>query len=299
VLHIAFILILAAHLVAMNVATAAPLVCLWLKRREVRNADAEAGLMGQFLAWQSVTSLLIGTFLGLLAAGILWLDGDRRFFDALAIVPRRRLWFGVVELLFFLVLMAWYARAWPRAAGPTLWHPALAVLAATDLIYHFPPLFAVLTVLQGRSTLPAEELSYAEFVSLLAAPEALARVAHFLLASIAVTGAIMLLHAMRRSRDFHVRWIAWSGRLALAPSLLQLVAGIGVLLTLPVGQQQRMMGGDPLATGLFGGSVIAVFGLLHHLASVALGETERRAVLRSLGLMVLVILTMTALRHGG
>src|SRR5688500_14040728 len=123
----------------MNVATAGPLVCLWLKRREVRAVDPEAGWIGHSLAWHSVHAVLIGIVLGLLATGLLWLSGEQRFFEALALVPRRRIWFGVVELIFFVALMAWYAWVWPRVRRPTLWHPALAILAATDLIYHFPP----------------------------------------------------------------------------------------------------------------------------------------------------------------
>lgn len=298
-LSLIFIFVLAAHLVCMNVATAAPLVCIWLKRREVRQADVEAGRLGRFLAWRSVTLLLIGIVLGLLAGEVLSFSGERKFFEALAIVPRRRLWFGVVELLFFLLLMLWYARAWPRANRPTLWHPALAILAATDLIYHFPPLFAGIAVLQEQK-IPSDELTYAQFLALLYAPETLARVLHFLLASFAVTGAVVLVHLLRHSRAesaaFAPRWIAWSGRLALFPSLVQLLAGGYLLFVLPRAQQEQLMGGDWLATGCFAASLIAAFALMHSLASLAFGEPGRSHVVRSLWLMILVLLTMTAAR---
>src|SRR5688572_13601826 len=181
----------------MNVATAAPLVCIWLKRREVRHADQAAGELGRFLAWHSCTSLLIGILLGVLATGLLWLAGDEGFFQALAIVPRRRLWFGLIELVFFLVLMCGYAWAWPRVRRPALWHHVVALLAATDLIYHFPPLFAAITVLQGRSSLPAGELGYTGFLALMVTPETVARVIHFLLTSVIVTGGLILLYGSR------------------------------------------------------------------------------------------------------
>lgn len=297
-LDLAFILVLAAHLLAMNVATAGPLVCLWLKRREVRLADAEAGRLGVFLAWWSIHALLIGMALGAVATGLLWLSGEERFFQALAIVPRRRLWFGAVELIFFLALMSWYAWAWRSVRRSTLWHPTLAILAATDLIYHFPPLFAVLAVLQGRPALPTEELSYAGFLALMYAPETLARLLHFLLASIAVTGALILIVVYRQGKEpLSERWIAWSGRLALAPSLLQLLAGVYLLFKLPASQQQRLMGGDWLATGLFATSGVAAFALLHSLSALALGETSRREIARSVWLMAFVVLAMTAARH--
>lgn len=284
----------------MSVATAAPLICIWLKRREVRQADAEAGRLGRFLAWRSVTLLLIGMVLGLLAGEVLWLAGEQKFFDALAIVPQRRLWFGVMELLFFLVLMTWYARAWPRVNRPTLWHPALAVLAAADLIYHFPPLFASLAVLQEHK-IPADELTYDQFLSLVCEAETMARVLHFLLATFAVTGTFVLWHLWRQSAatasaPFSPRWIAWAGRLTLAPSLAQLLAGGYLLFSLPGYQQQQLMGDDPLATGAFAVSLVAVFALLHSLSSLALGETDRRQVARSIGLMALVVVAMTATR---
>lgn len=290
------ILTLAAHLLAMNVATAAPVVCVWLKRREVRQADEAAGRLGRFLAWQSTTSLLIGIALGFIAVALLWFGGHERFFQALAVVPRRRLWFGIVELVFYAALMLIYAWAWPRLQRARIWHPALALLAATDLIYHFPPLFAVIGLLQGGVSLPADELSYSGFLSLMLAPETIARVLHFLLASFAVTGALILYYATRL--DGHPdRLMAWGGRLALAPSILQLLSGVYLLMSLPSAQQQRLMGGQVLATGLLAGSVMAALGLFHTLSTLALGEATPRDARRALLLMLLVVITMTAVRH--
>ncbi len=298
-LDLAIIPILAVHLLAMNVATAGPLVCVWLKRREVRYDDAEAGRVGEFLAWQSVGSLLVGMVLGLLAVAVLWMSGRSAFFTALSAVPPRRLWFGVVELAFFLALMIWYARAWPRVRRPSPWHLAVALLAATDLIYHFPPLFAALAVLQGRATPPAAELSYREFLTLLLAPETVARLLHFLLASVAVTGSLIVLHALRsaRSSPLSDRWLVLGARLALAPSLLQMIAGVYLLLNLPHDQQERLMGGNALVTGLFAVSGIAALALLHSLGGLAMGDASRREAVRSLWLMGLVVVAMTAARH--
>jgi hypothetical protein len=294
------ILVLAAHLLAMNVATAAPLVCIWLKRREVRSADDTAGRLGRFLAWQSIIGLLLGMAVGLLATWLLWKAGDEKFFEALAAVPRRRLWFGLIELAFFLVLMVWYAWAWPRVRRPTLWHPALALLAATDLIYHFPPLFAAITVLQSRASLPAQELSYTGFLAVMLASETLARVLHFLLASLVVTGSLMILYARRLAMEGSEdagRCFVWGARCAFAAGALQLLAGGYLLVSLPAGKQQRLMGGDWLATGLLAASVLGVFALLHSLAPLALGEANRRDAVRSLWLTVFIVLAMTAARH--
>ncbi len=67
----------------------------------------------------------------------------------------------------------------------------------------------------------------------------------------------------------------------MVPSLLQLLAGPYLLLSLPASQQQRLMGGDWLATGLFATSGVAVFALLAQPFRVALGETSRREAVRS------------------
>lgn len=295
------IVVMAAHLLAMNVATAAPLVCVWLKRRQVRHADVTAGRLGDFLAWQSMIALAVGLVLGIAAVGLLWLAKDSRFFQALSIVPRRRLWFGLVELLFFYGVMLAYAWSWPRVRRSTWWHPALALLAATDLVYHFPPLFAAIAVLEEQSSLPGVELGYAEFLKWMTATETLARVVHFLLASFAVTGGLVLMWSLSRKRMADetepARVVAWGARLALAPSVIQLLAGIWLLFALPRGGQQRLMGGDWLATGLLATSGVALFAMLHSLGALALGETSQREIVRSLCLMVLVVVAMTAVRH--
>lgn len=297
-LDILLIFVLAAHLLAMNVATAAPVVCIWLKRREVRQADEVAGRLGHFLAWQSMVFLAIGIVLGIAAVGLLWLDTDTRFFQALSSVPRRRLWFGLVELLFFYGVMLAYAWSWPRVRRSTWWHPALAVLAATDLIYHFPPLFAAIGVLQEQASLAGTELGYSEFLRLMTSTETMARVVHFLLASFAVTGGLIMMWSLGRKRlAGDERCVAWGAWLALAPSVAQLLAGVWLLFALPRGAQQQLMGANWLATGLLALSGVALFAMLHSLGALALGETKRREIVRSLCLLVLVVVAMTAVRH--
>ena len=57
------------------------------------------------------------------------------------------------------------------------------------------------------------------------------------------------------------------------------------------------MGDNALTTTAFALSLLAVFWLLRELAAIAMGETERRQLLRSMGLMTLVVLLMTASHH--
>jgi putative copper export protein len=160
--------------------------------------------------------------------------------------------------------------------------------------------------------LRGEELSYAEFLRLMFDSQTLARVAHFLVASVAVTGVLILGFALRIARrgqsEDAGRVTAWGARLALAASLLQILTGMYVLLELPDPQRNRLLGSSWLATGLFAASLLAVLALLHHLAELSLTPSSRRAerdgdlparpqILRTMALMGLVVLLMVAARH--
>ena len=300
-LEVLLIASLSLHLLAVNVATGGPLVCLWLKRRERKQGDAAAGQLGRYLAWQSVHGAVIGIVLGSLSVGLLWLGDSENFFAAVSAVPRRRLWFGVVELVFFVVCMAVYAAGWQRIGRRPWLHAGIGLLAATDLIYHFPPLFAAIAVLETRPELWGRELAYTEFLKLLVEPETLARLVHFLLASIAVTGALVMYYSLgmrrREAEEDAGRVAAWGGRLALAPTLLQLAAGVYLLMALPQADRARLLGGDWLAASLLAVSLLATLGLLHHLAAVSLGDAGRREVVRSLALMGLTVLLMVGARQ--
>ncbi|HWC89701.1 MAG TPA: hypothetical protein VG433_08600, partial [Pirellulales bacterium] len=195
----------------------------------------------------------------------------------------------------------------------------LAVLAATDLAYHFPPLFSMLALLASRPELADVELTSQVNRSLMLDPQIMAMVLHVWLAATAVTGAsVMLLVAGRlptvaqappaaalansiaaapagSAPDAAAQGIArMAAGWALGATVLQLPVGVWVLLTLPDRGQSALLGSDMVATLLFVASLAAVLGLLHHLAAVALGDALRGQVRRAAGLMLAVVLLMTA-----
>ncbi len=61
--------------------------------------------------------------------------------------------------------------------------------------------------------------------------------------------------------------------------------------------QNQLLGEDLTATLLFGLSVIAALGLMHHLMMISLGETSRRVVLRTVCVLAAVVLLMVATLH--
>lgn len=297
-ISIGLIVVFALHLLAANVATGAPLVCLWLEVRE-RRGDKAAGLAGRRLARAALGAIWGAMLLGLTAGGLLWLAGDTAFFEALAVIPRGRLEWGLAELAFYVICMEIYVRRWSRLRP--LWHRLLAVLSATNIMYHFPPLFAGIAVARQDPDLLGEVLTYKRLMELFFLnPETLARVAHFLLASFAVTGAALMAVSLRLSRDGvkdGARPAKWGARLALAVTALQLPSGLFLLMQLPPASQQALMGGDLAATGLLGASLLLTLGLLHHLAAVAFGDTQRKVVLRAMAILGLLVLLMVGASH--
>ncbi len=183
-------------------------------------------------------------------------------------------------------------------------------MAATDLMYHFPPLFATISTMSMKPKLQLVPLDRPLYWELLLQGETLSRVAHHLLASVAVAATFgMLLRAPRAATapgepdanrpaapepSAHRMWLA---RIALVATLLQLPVGVWVLMAMPLAMQQQLMGQDWLATLLFGASVVSALGLMHHLAIVSLGDTGRGPIARTALLMFLTVLMMSAAFH--
>lgn len=302
-LEIGLVVTLAFHLMAMNVAAAGPFVCLWLQWRETGRGDTLAGKLSVYLARQSLVWFAVGVVLGCIALYLVWLLYPRSYFEAAAQIPARRYWFGIAELVFFVVCLLGVI-ALPQREGHAgrnrrfWWQWILGWLAATNLMYHFPPLFAVISVLSAR---PHEWTGDVRFVAWMIEPEVLARTLHFVLASFAVTGVLVMGYALKMPEETEPRErrrvSSLGGWLALAPSLCQLLVGMYVLLQLPDESRDRLLGGDMLGTGLFGGSILATIVLLHRLAAVALGDFDRKEIVRSMMWMTLVVLSMVAARQ--
>ena len=145
-------ILLALHLLAMNVASAGPLVCVWLHRRG-RRGDETAFAVGRQLAWWSLAVLVAGMALGLVMLAIFWSGVDRAYVDAVGRFPTRAVLNAVYEAIFSVVCLAVYAGTWDRWRDHPWLHGLLAVLATTNLLYHFPPLMVALGALAVRPEL--------------------------------------------------------------------------------------------------------------------------------------------------
>jgi len=292
------ILVLALHMITVNISSAGPLVCVWLQRRE-RKGALLAGRAGRFLAWWSLWAVLAAALTGLLAGGMLWSD---HYIDVLSRL-KTKIHYAGIEYLFSVALMAVYAWWWsksPRVSrGKQIGHGSLAVLAGTNLLYHFPFFFLIVVHLAAGGPPTSGVVEAGVFRQLLINGAILTRVLHFWLACFAVTGVFLFLLSWRLSREepgteAARRVAVWGGRVAVVPTLLQLPIGIAVLMQLTTIQQQQVMGKNMTATLLFVAAVIFAFGLMHHLFSIALGDARPSLLARTAAMLVAVVLMMTA-----
>ena len=292
--------LLAVHLVLVNLAMAGPLVSIALRRRATRQHDELAGRVGRSMAKLALGSLAAGAVLGGVLLALMWAAGEQRYFAALAAIEPSRFFFAAIELLFYAGCMAAVAMRWDHRPRSGLLLGALSLLAATDLMFHFPPLFTVIATVARRTELHGTTVDRATYYRLLTDGEVLARIVHVWLASTAVSGLATSLLARRRAPaaaaeptvDERARLVSWGARVSLIATLLQLPTGLWLLMTLPPVDVARLMGGDPWASALFAASILGVVYLIQNLAAIALGDVAREHTRRATVTMGAVILLM-------
>lgn len=302
-------LLLATHLMAASVASIGPLLCVWLESPAARG-DRVARRLAHSLAWHALAALALTAAVGMFQGWLAWDDDYRSAVDKLG----PKVFYGILELLFSAVLMACLAVSWQRqrrrdaeAAIPSpaevapaevaplrrRWlRVALAILAGTNLAYHFPILMVVLARLVTGEDPAASVLTAADFRQRIIEPAVFARCLHFWLASVAVTGGWLLAIAWRWGGDDAAPIARWGARLAVVPTLLQLPSGIWLLSELPPLRQSRLLGGDGLATAAFATSVLLALWLLNQLAAIGFGETDRPRLGRAAATLVAVLTLM-------
>jgi hypothetical protein len=301
-LDVLLILVLAVHLLCVNVASAAPVVALWAQWRRSPVGDTAAATIGRHLAGVSLWMLAAGIFTGAAALAVVWQAYPSAYIGAARQIPSERYWWGGAELLFSFFMLGIYYGMWDRWRQRRWLHAAFGVVGVTNLVYHFPLLFAAISVLSTRPETWVEgTLKRGQLMALLFDAETLVRFAHFLLASLAVTGVYLIGYSLRAARrgqaDIAARATLWGGRLALAATALQLIFGTLLLLRLPQLSQQTLLGGDLPGTLMFAGSLLATLALLHLLAAAALGGATRGQTMAAIALLTLTVAMMVGAKH--
>ena len=298
-LQLLHILLLSVHLICMNVASGAPLVCIWLEWKLSKGNDGAAKAAADYLAAMTVITLVAGSLLGLVMGVMLWTP------EYATLWTKRlghKMHWGGLELLFSLAILAgywaWRKRATAGSMVGALCKTALLLFASTNLLYHFPPLFLIAGKLADGHAASAEPVEGKLFVKEMLSGEIPALWVHFTVASLAMAGIMLLGLALRMGRrgspaEEVSRVAVWGGCWGLVPSLLQLPVGVWVMSTLPPGSQSRIMGSSGLATVFFLTGIVAALWLLRELFSIAMGETARGNLIRAMSAMVVVVVLMT------
>ncbi len=300
-LEVVLVLLLTVHLLLADVAMVGPLASVWLDWRSGRNGETAMEQAGLTTARLSSWALTLGIVVGVVLLGARWILNNGAYLEAVAALPRSRLWFAGFELLFYFACMGAYTGLWRRWRRWRLAHRLLAVAAATNLLVHFPALFVIISVIRQRPELLSSAVDSAEFRRLLVDGEVMSRVVHVWLAAVVVTAAVLMGLGLRMSadesrRESAIRLIRGGALAGLMATLVQVPVGFWVTLQLPEKSRSPLMGGDVLVTCLFLASVGLALALVHQLAAIALGDVEVRPIRRAVVMLVLLVLLMVGTR---
>jgi hypothetical protein len=302
------IFVTALHLVSVNLATGGPLLALGLYRRALRRDDGAADVAGRRLLRASLHGLYAGLGFGVLSAWLWWQSHPRELAAGFHALPFSKFTFGAMEFVFSAACFEIWLRLWRRRSPRVRLTWFIGFLGVTNTVYHFPTLFSILSVLTTRSL---AEGTTVRFVAMLGDAEVLSRVAHFLLASLAVAGATLCALATARptalaaaasetdasAADPYRRWQFRGARWALVTTLLQWPVGIAVLMLLPADARNDLLGDQWTAAMLFGLSMVAVVMLMHRMAAAVVDRPTPRVVRSILLWLGTTIVLMTAVRH--
>lgn len=287
------ILVTALHLMMVNIAVGGTALILWLHVRS--RTRTEAGVLGRRLLRIAIYGLYGGAVSGLVAAWLWWLGRPVETERVAGIVPVSRYYYAAAEFVFSLACFEGWSRWWD-ARRKTAW--LLGFLGFTNLVYHFPTLFAILGVFSVK---PFNAVRPPSYLTLLGDSEVLARFAHFFVASFAVGGT--LAYALPQQPDDEARTADARERLqrrtalvALVATLLQWPLGIAVIVAMPEVARNNLLGDDGLLTAMFVGSLGAVVVLMHKLAAGAFGKTTPREARAAFVWLAVTIGLMTAVR---
>lgn len=291
-----FTVLLAAHLLCVNVAAGAPILAIACEWGDARGSSL-ARRAGQYLSWSALLSLIAGLVIGLALFAIRW---SPQYSTAVARLHYKLGW-GGGELAFSFVLMMIAVALWLGSGPSATWlrwlRGFLAFLNGANLLYHFPFLFLVLSRLSQAETAVGEPINAATFRGLMFAGDTPALAAHVMFASVAMAGIALLGYALRLQRESadpsDANTIArWGALGALVPTLAQIPTGLWILATLPAREQSQLL--DLNLCGLcFVVSLGLALWLMQTLAAIAAGETARRMLISAMGISTTVVVLMT------
>jgi hypothetical protein len=280
------VVLLAAHLLAVNLTAGGPLVAAILDWFPGEDSHTSRNVLRQLLV-VSLQAGLLGLLLGLALIGFDYWQGNMEKF---APVTHARWWivggeFAVGMICSGVAILTWRLQR--------RWIPRLfALAAATNLLYHFPLFFSALAVIPQRADWAGMELEAPLRAQLLRDSEVWARALHVILASIAVSGWAAVLVARRGTSPPSETIIRRGTLVCLAATIAQFAGGLWLLLEVPTLTRNKLLGDNVLAAIIFAAAILLALRLMHLLAVITLGDSSPRNVRGASGALLAVILLM-------
>jgi len=281
------------HLASACFAAAAPLVAAWLHSRAARG-DAQARNTGLRLVGWSLVSLALALVSGLLLGMLNYLVEDN--YSELLGALRQKLEWGLAELAFSAVLVYLFWKWWKRtpdlSRGKSILRCSLAVLAGTNLLYHFPLLFAVLDQLRSNPELMDNAITSSDFRQMIILPVVYTKALHVVLAGVALC-CLAIICVKKDGGAEGERLTVAAARILLGTLVLQLLVGIWMLVVMPAAQRDSLIGMGGVAPWLLALALILFVALTQTLIPVAGGEKPGRRPSWMVGLVLAIFLVMS------
>jgi hypothetical protein len=302
-MEILLVLLGGLHHMTAGVGATAPLIAAWLRLLEYRSSDPRAGRIGRTLARLSLLASLLAVAIGTFMLAVHWFAADGSYRGALGRVAVGRYSLALGELTFYFATMAAYLLLWQRLNRRPYLHGSLALLASMNLLYHIPPFMVMLALLASRPELAEVTLNRTLYRTLWADPEVASRVVHWWIASFAMAAVAHAHVASQEASSNRTgtgdanRLVAWGARAAILAVVLQVATGIWVLLAIAPQARAALTGSDAWATMFLLTGIGLMFVLIQQLMPTALGEPVAGIARRAAGLMLTVLILMTAASH--
>ncbi len=286
-------LLAALHLAFVGLGGVGPLVIAGLRLVGGFQADDDVDRWLYRVGKWSTAAVAAGAGMGL-AAGVIRAGVSESYVDMLQRFGARAYSMLVVEWVFTIVCYGAWLWLWSRCRQAPWRHALLALVGASNLLYHFPPMMVAQNLLTSQPELIAEsQIARSVLLPLLWTPYVIAKTLHVWGAG-AVVASVCLLFVVGSSiksevAQSYVRWVATIG---LAGTSAQLLTGIAVLLLLTGDQAQQLTGVSMAATTTFLLGVILTIHLMLHLARLAIRPATP---LRATGLAATVFCIMLSM----
>lgn len=296
-LSICWIALVTLHVLVANISATVPLYAIWLDWWEVACKYPSAGDFSGRLILNSLYAVLLAIAIGLVMLFFPIHASQTSPWEFFGTLPSGVRMNFVGEIAFHLVLVGaalWlWRRPHPSRANRVV-RRVLALLAATNLLYHFPLFFTALASLANSGVLPTGGIDAAAWRGIRFSQAVLPLALHHWLAAVAAGGSAVVYWSTCSKNDANTS-AARSGAIpALAATMLQIPSGIYLVTSLPNPWQEKLMGQSALASGFFLIGILAAVFLMHQLAKACRGDLQRRHATMLVGNLALVTALMTA-----